>query len=100
MKCAVFEPEQIGLQGLNTVGFSRNAFVVTTCTNVLKSPEKFPALNCAGKIIESAGLCLPSLLRREKMPGYANEQSDPALCLFDIFSVDLILHYLLFLTHQ
>jgi hypothetical protein len=96
----VFEPEETGLQWLNTVSFSRNAFVVTTNTNVLKSPEEFPALNCAGKRIESAGLCLPSLLRREKMPGYANEQSDPALWLFNIFSIDLILHYPLFLTHQ
>ena len=41
---------------------------------------------------KSAGLCLPSLLRREKMPGYANEQSGPALCIFNIFSVDPISH--------
>lgn len=27
----------------------------------------------------SAGLCLPSLLRPEKMPGYANKQGAPAL---------------------
>ena len=35
-----------------------------------------PGLN---KKVKSAGPCLPSLLRPEKMPGYANKQGAPAL---------------------
>lgn len=35
--------------------------------------------------ISSVGLCLPSLLRREKMPGYANKQGAPTLNEVNIF---------------
>ena len=35
----------------------------------------------------SAGPCLPSLLRPEKMPGYANKQGAPALNAVNILRV-------------
>jgi hypothetical protein len=36
------------------------------------------AAKCRINLRKDAGPCLPSLLRREKMPGYANKQKAPA----------------------
>ncbi|MDZ7650247.1 MAG: hypothetical protein U5K54_25675 [Cytophagales bacterium] len=44
----------------------------------------------------STGLCLPSLLRPEKMPGYSNKQGTPALNAVNILMANPYLIFICF----